>query len=383
MLTLNDPSDAANSPYIDTHSGLLDLVTRLEEAPEIALDTEADSLHHYFEKVCLIQLAAGEKDAIVDPLCGMDLSPLLALLTRKPLLLHGADYDLRMMRMTFGFLPEREVFDTMLAARLLGYEAFGLASLVERFFGVRLSKGGQKSDWSRRPLSESQLRYAGDDTRYLLPLAARLRDDLERLGRIEWHRETCESMVIQASRESEKDQNERWRIKGSFQLTPRQLNFLQALFQWRDLEARGVDRPPFHILGNQQLLDLAVRAAPDPDGAFRAGPKLPRNCKGRRLQALKKAVREAAERPESQWPENKRRERPPTAPTGQLKALRAECDRLAEELGIASSTLAPRPALVNIARIKPVTLEEIIDCGPLMGWQARLLEPGIRKLLKK
>lgn len=380
---MNDTADAEDTLYTDTHSGLLHLVARLEKAPEIALDTEADSLHHYFEKVCLIQLAAGEESAIVDPLCGMDLCALLALLTRKPLILHGADYDLRMMRLTFGFLPEGEVFDTMLAARLLGYEEFGLASLVERFFGVRLSKGGQKSDWSRRPLSESQLRYAGDDTRYLLPLAARLREDLERLGRIEWHRETCRSMVIQASRESEKDPNERWRIKGSFQLTPRQLNCLQALFQWRDLEARAADRPPFHILGNQQLVDLAVRAASDPEGAFRAGPKLPRNCKGRRLQALKKAVREAAERPESRWPECKRRERPPSAPSGLLKALRDECNRLAKELGIPSSTIAPLPALVNIARIKPVTREGIMECGPLMHWQAGLLEPGMRTLLKK
>ncbi len=112
---MNDAADAEDSLYIDTPSGLLDLVTRLEEAPEIALDTEADSLHHYFEKVCLIQLAAREENAIVDPLCGMDLSPLLALLARKPLLLHGADYDLRMMRMSFAFLPEGEVFDTMLA----------------------------------------------------------------------------------------------------------------------------------------------------------------------------------------------------------------------------------------------------------------------------
>jgi len=313
----------------------------------------------------------------------MDLSPLLALLARKPLILHGADYDLRMMRMSFGFLPEREVFDTMLAARLLGHEEIGLASLVERFFGVRLSKSGQKSDWSRRPLSDSQLRYAGDDTRYLLPLAARLRDDLERLGRIEWHRETCASMVVQASRESEKGQNDVWRIKGSFHLTLRQLNFLQALYQWRDLEARKANRPPFHILGNQQLLDLVVQAASDPEGAFRAGPKLPRNLKGRRLQALKKAVREAAEKPESQWPECKRREHPPSAPAGLLKALRAECDRLAEELGIPSSALAPRPALVNIARTKPVTLEKIMGCGPLMRWQARLLESGIRRVLTK
>jgi len=109
--------------YIDTDSGLLGLLSRLEEAPRIALDTEADSLHHYFEKVCLVQLSAGEEGAaIVDPLCGLDLSPLLGLLARKTLILHGADYDLRMMRLTFGFLPEGEVFDTMLAARLLGHE---------------------------------------------------------------------------------------------------------------------------------------------------------------------------------------------------------------------------------------------------------------------
>jgi ribonuclease D len=166
-------------------------------------------------------------------------------------------------------------------------------------------------------------------------------------------------------------------------MTRRELNFLKALFQWRDLEARSADRPPFHILGNQQLLDLAVQAASDPRGALRAGPKLPRNLKGRRLQALKKAVGEAAEKMESQWPERKRGERPKSAPAGLLKALRAECDRLAEELGIPSSTLAPRPALVNIALEKPASLERVVECGPLMRWQARLLEPGIRRLLAK
>ncbi len=380
---MNDRTPAPSCLYVDTNSDLKDLVSRLWEAPEIALDTEADSLHHYFAKVCLIQLSAAEEHAIVDPLSGMDLSALLEVLTHKPLILHGADYDLRMMRISYGFLPKGEVFDTMLAARLLGYQEIGLAALVDRFFGVKLSKAGQKSDWSRRPLSESQLRYAGDDTRYLLPLAARLRDDLEKLGRIEWHRETCASMVVLAARENEEDRSDRWRIKGSFQMTRGQLNVLRAAFEWRDLEARKADRPPFHILGNQQLLDLAGRAVSDPKGAFGAGLKLPKNCKGRRLQALKQAVRGAAEQPESAWPERKRRERQRSAPTGRLKAVRAECDRLAKELGIESSALAPRPALVNIAREKPMTLKGIMECGPLMSWQARLLEPAIVKILKR
>jgi len=208
---LNDNTAVPGILYVDTPAGLEDLVSRLEDVPEIALDTEADSLHHYFEKVCLVQLSAGEEQAIVDPLSGMDLAPLIDLLRRKDLVLHGADYDLRMMRLTFGFIPEGEVFDTMLAARLLGHDRLGLAPLLEDIFGVSLSKGGQKSDWSRRPLSESQLRYARNDTRYLLPLAKRLREDLRSLGRIEWHRETCRSMVLQASRENAKDPDEAWR----------------------------------------------------------------------------------------------------------------------------------------------------------------------------
>lgn len=379
---MNDPAAAATFLYIETEASLVDLLSRLEQAQRIALDTEADSLHHYFEKVCLIQLSAGEENFIVDPLCGMDLTPLLALLAQKPLILHGADYDLRMMRMTFGFLPEREVFDTMLAARLLGHEELGLASLVERFFGVKLSKGGQKSDWSRRPLSETQLRYASDDTRYLLPLAGKLRDDLGRLGRIEWHREACQSMVMHASRESVKDPDEAWRIKGSVSLTRCQLNFLQAVFLWRDREARRADLPPFRILGNRQLLDLAVLEASDPEGVLRSGLKLPRNCKGKRLHALKEALREAAGRPESQWPDFKRRGRPLLVPTSLLKALRTECDRVAKDMGIASSTLASRSALENISRNRPGTLEEIVECGPLMHWQARLLEPGVREILE-
>ncbi len=378
-----DPAKAKTALYVDTDAGLLDLVARLEGAPEIALDTEADSLHHYSAKVCLIQLSAGDEHAIVDPLAGTDLSALLRVLARKPLVLHGADYDLRMMRTSFGFLPEGEVFDTMLAARLLGCREIGLAALVERFFGKKLSKGGQKSDWSRRPLSASQLRYAADDTRYLPALAAGLRDDLERLGRLDWHRETCASMVLQASHESEEEPGDRWRIKGSFKMTRRELHVLRAVFAWRDFEARRADRPAFHILGNQQLLELAVLSASDPTGAFPAGLKLPRNCRGRRLQALKQAVRDAAAQPESAWPACRQRERQRSAPAGRLKALRAECDRLARDLGIESSALAPRPALVNIAREKPATLEGIMKCGPLLGWQARLLEPGIEKIRKK
>jgi len=383
---MNEPASAPPFLYVDTGPRLRDLLRRLEGAQAVALDTEADSLHHYFEKVCLIQLTAGQEHAIVDPLCGLDLSPLMDVLARRTLVLHGADYDLRMLRMTFGFRPQGEVFDTMLAARLLGHEALGLAALAERLLGVGMSKGGQKSDWSRRPLSPAQLRYAADDTRYLLPLAERLREDLARLGRIPWLRESCSVMVRHAAQEREKDPDEVWRIKGASRLGREQLNVLRSLFYWRDREARQADHPSFRILGNQQLLELAARAVSDPEGALggSGGFELPRNCTGRRLQALKEALREAAAKPQNEWPDLRRHEPPPRkVPAGLLADLRAEAGRLARETGLDSTTLATRSALENIARTRPDGREAIAECGPLMEWQARLLEPGVQRILKR
>ncbi len=137
--------------YIDTNSGLDALIPRLGHAERIALDTEADSLHHYFEKICLIQLSFHGEDYLLDPLSKIDLSQFLNVLSTKPLIIHGADYDLRMLRTSFGFRPQREVFDTMLAAQILGYEQFGLAALIHRYLDTTVTKQGQKSDWSLRP----------------------------------------------------------------------------------------------------------------------------------------------------------------------------------------------------------------------------------------
>jgi len=381
---MNPADDPAPFAYVDSDPGVRALLARLEGAPEIALDTEADSLHRYREKVCLIQLSAGPHHAVVDPLCGADLSGLLALLARKPLVLHGADYDLRMLRTAFGFRARGGVFDTMLAARLLGFEALGLAALAEQILGVALCKGGQKSDWSRRPLSAAQLRYASDDTRVLLPLAERLRADLDGLGRIPWHRECCDLLVRNAEQDRDRDPDEQWRIKGSGRLTRRALQALRALHDWRDREARRADVPPFRILANPQLLELAVRAANQEGFALPSCPNLPRACTGSRLRALEACLRDAALAPETLWPEPRAREEPPPrVPAALLGALRAEGARVARQAGIETAALVTRSALENIARARPGTLEEMTACGPLMHWQARLLHPGFRRILDR
>ena len=195
---------------------------------------------------------------IVDPLAGLDLSEFLSALADKPLLVHGGEYDLRMMLGSMHFRPKHGIFDTLPAAQLLGCDQLGLVALADKYLGVTLSKKGQRSDWSRRPLSEGQLSYAVDDTRHLAQLADILKAELEKLGRLDWHREMCERIVQFTQEEKPPADPERiWRIKGCRDLNNRQLAYVRELWHWREHEAQEADIPPFKVLGNQGILDLA------------------------------------------------------------------------------------------------------------------------------
>ena len=197
---MNTP-ESKSYVYVRERAAMETLIERIASAERVAVDTEADSLHNYFEKVCLIQLSLGEEHYIVDPLAGLELSGFLAALAEKPLIFHGGDYDLRMMRASLGFISRREVFDTMIAAQLLGIEQIGLAALIEKYFGVTIEKAGQKSDWSRRPLSEKQLSYAVNDTRFLERARRLFGSELSERGRLEWHAESCQAMVESTGRD--------------------------------------------------------------------------------------------------------------------------------------------------------------------------------------
>jgi ribonuclease D len=359
------------------------LTQRIAAAERVALDTEADSLHNYFEKVCLVQLSLGGEHYIVDPLCGLDLNEFLEALADKPLILHGGDYDLRMLRASMGFRPRREVFDTMIAAQLLGFEQIGLAALIERFFAITIGKAGQKSDWSRRPLSDNQLRYAVNDTRFLAQLADRMRDELGARRRVDWHRESCRAMVQSTGRDHARDPEDAWRIKGAGRLTRRQLAYLRELWRWRDQHARSANLPAFRILGNQEILELLHWAESHPGVPLHQGPKLPRNIAGSQLTTLEEAITRVAGMDETEWPELRKRDQdaPRNDCIEEINALRAECARIAKELEIAASTLAPRAALEAIARSRPRTVDEIIASGGLLRWQAELVQGAVEKCL--
>jgi len=349
----------------------------LRRASRIALDIEADSFHHYYEKTCLIQVSAGGADYIIDPLAGFDLGPFLEVLAETPLILHDGGYDLRMLRASFDFRPNAPVFDTMLAARLIGIERYGLTAMIEQVFDVHLPKTGQKSDWSRRPLSEAQLTYAAMDTHYLERLADRLARRLERLGRTDWHRQCCRCMVEMAGLPPREKTPDRWRIKGSATLTPRQLAYLRALWYWREREAQNADRPPFKILGNGSLIELAVWAAEHPNTCLEHGPKLPRHFNERRRQRLRRALARAGQLRPDQWP-GPRKSGPAPPDIAEVRKrtdrLLTACRRIAHGLQIAPDLLASRAAIEAVARARPSRPDQLARVGRFMPWQVDLLK---------
>lgn len=373
-----------NYVYVSEPAVLERLTQRIRGAGKVALDTEADSLHNYFEKVCLVQLSFGSEHYLVDPLAELDMTGFLEALAEKPLIVHGGDYDLRMMRTWQSFRPRGEVFDTMIAAQLLGIEQIGLAALIERFFAITIGKDAQKSDWSRRPLSQVQLRYAINDTRFLEGLAERLHDEMHQRARVNWHRESCRAMVDSTERDRIRDPEGIWRIKGAGRLSRRQLAYLRELWHWRDMLARRTNRPPFKVFGNQQILEVLHWAESHPDTPLKQGPKLPRNIVGSWLRTLEDAIARAARMPPTEWPEQSPLLRARTATIDyqeHFDALRGECAKIARELDIAPPTLAPRAALEAIAQNRLQTLDEIIKSGGLLHWQAELVQPAVEKTL--
>jgi ribonuclease D len=346
---------------IASASQLAELLPQFEKADRVAVDTEADSLHCYREKLCLLQISLPGQDYVVDPLAGVDLAPLCAALERKEIVLHGADFDLRLLRRGLNFTAQR-LFDTVIAARLLGIREFSLAALIKRYFDVQLGKGSQKANWARRPLPARMLEYAVNDSHYLLPLAEGLESQLKQCDRIDWLRQSCQRAIEQAAVERVRDEDEVWRIRGSASLRGRAAAVLRALWQWREKEAEAADRPPFHILQNHELLNAAVSFASD---------KLPdyRHFSSRRRQAFRAAATSALQSRESEWPVSQRRSgtRPSAEMLARTEELRRRRDRAAMELDLEPSFIAPRSTLGVIAedQTRATTL--------LVPWQRELL----------
>ncbi|MBI4028695.1 MAG: HRDC domain-containing protein [Verrucomicrobia bacterium] len=383
-------TDALPQP-ITTAEGLAPLLRAIRSAPEVCMDTEADSLHHYFEKICLLQFtlpeldAAGLMHALVDPLAGLDLTPLFDALKGKPLVLHGADYDLRMLRGDFDFVPS-VIFDTMLAARFAGQSGLGLDKLVERYAGKHLDHGAQKADWSQRPLPPRLLKYSVEDTSHLPLIAQKLREELAALGRTEWHRQQCRQLIEMSAASQMRDPEHLWRIKGSFDMDRQSLAILRELWRWRDHEARKWDRPSFMVLSNEKLLELIVWAKEHPREDIRHGPALPKRWPPWRFRTLQEAVRRAWDLPAAQWPlPAPRGKRPPYDPRFglRLQALRTARDAVAKRVQLNPAILAPNGMLEAIAARIPWSIEDFDSIEKWLPWQSEVLGSPLLESLKR
>jgi ribonuclease D len=333
----------------------------LEKYDPIAADTEGDSLHCYFEKLCLIQIGLPDQDVLLDPLEGLDFTRLNAILRQKKIILHGCDFDLRMLRRGIQFVPG-EVFDTYIAARLIGLKEVGLASLVKQFFSIELPKSSQKANWARRPLTPAMIEYATNDTRYLLHIAERLTQELHSKGRWDWFEESCQRAVAAAAEDREKDPERIWKVPGSAALRGIELAVLRAVWHWRDNEAKKADRPSFQILRNEELIEIAKSAG-------KGGKDIPATVHGLRRKRLEEALGVALRLPEAEWPPRIRlpRNRPNDEEERRLEGLKGRRDRVAADLEIDPGVVAPRQALERVARAP-----ESVG-STLMRWQQQLL----------
>lgn len=363
------------------------LLEQIRDAERIALDTEADSYHHFYPKVCLIQLSTEDSHFIIDPLAGFDLQDFFEILCRKNLVLHDAGYDLRMLKSSFGFEPKGEIFDTMLAARLIGLEHIGLSNLLEDFLEVKVHKKNQRADWSRRPLSDELLKYAIDDTYHLLKLSDILAEKLRALGRLHWHQQSCRWSVCSALQppRNEVDPDEIWRIAGVSRLKPKEMAFVRELWHWRQKEAQKADVPPFRILYPKQMLALAVWAASRKKKIPLDPRRLPRSCRAERLASLQRAIEKASQIPPEEWPDRKK----PTAgrqPTfeqqNQIETLRKRVALIGQSLNLSPQWIAPKATLTSIVLRKLDTPEKIVRSNLLTGWQAELLEPVLNDVFR-
>jgi ribonuclease D len=350
---------------IDTQDKLAAFLPVVKSAAWLALDTEADSLHAYPEKVCLIQISTTEGDRLVDPLAGIDINPFLDALAGRELIFHAADYDLRLLRKHHEFTPS-VIFDTMLASRLLGERQFGLSSLVEKFLGVKLDKGSQKADWARRPLTEKMEAYARNDTHHLKPLEQKLNAELRAKGRLGWHQESCARLIVECSQPAMVNEDEVWRIKGSTFLERPALAVLRELWHWREREALAANRPPFFVLAHEKMVEISIAVSEKKP----VEPLIPARMHPRRRENLLAAVRAAQAVPPEKFPEKirHRSQRPTEAEFRRFREIEKRRDKHAHELGIDPTLIAPKSVLGDLARDWDKYALE------LMNWQRELLK---------
>lgn len=362
---------------VENSAQLAPLLAALDRTEEASVDTEADNLYHYRTRVCLLQFLVDGEIYLVDVLAPeLDLEPLWERLAKKHLLMHGSDFDLRLLHDLRGFRA-KSMFDTMLAAQLLNRQRVGLAALLEEHFGVTLDKGSQTANWSKRPFTKKLLDYAALDVFHLPKLRDILTHELAKLDRLEWLDQQCQRQIDNAAAGFPGNDENAWRIGRSERLHSHGLAVLHAVWHWREEWARKLDVPPFKVTGNDLLMKIAEAA----DHGSTGQAIMETTNLGRRHERLASSLAAALEAGFARDPHTLPRRRGRNPDLQPLSAselalqdrLKADRDRVAARIQLDPTLIANRAQLALIARA-PGKLDEF-----LLPWQADLLrhEPSL------
>jgi ribonuclease D len=369
---------------IGSEQGLKAVAEALGEVRLFAADTEAAGYHRYHDGICLLQLSTRHDTFLIDTL-EVDSLGALADLFASPdheVVLHDADYDLRLLARDFG-VAVGGLFDTKIAAQLLGEPSIGLGALVEKHLGTRLDKKHQRADWAQRPLSASMLEYAAEDTRHLPALRDRLREALERAGRLHWAEEEFALREVARWDTDGPDDDAYLRLKNTRDLKPRQMAALRELYNWREEVARRRDVATFRVVGNDVLTAIA-RALPADSRALAHTAGVPGSIADRHGDELAAAVQRALALPESELPQRVRgpRRPPPDPALGErAERLKRARDAAAEALNLDRGFLMPRHQLEEMARLQPASPEAMLQVSDMRRWQVEALSDRLLRAL--
>ncbi len=365
---------------VATPAALQSLVARLMQATQVAVDTEANSLHAYQEQVCLIQFSISAGDYVVDALALDDLSPLAPFFAAPTIekIFHAADYDLIILKRDHQLLCHN-LFDTMWAARILGWPKVGLGNVLEEHFNIHLNKKFQRYDWGKRPLDPKALRYAGLDTHYLRDLRALQAAALKELGRWEEAQEVFTYLCNHVPDPQPPDPDEfYWRIKGVRDLPYHEQAMLYRLYRWREAAAERLDRPTMKVMSSRQLVKVA-QVQPRTRQALADAGLTPYQIR-RFGDEILKAVRQGPLSPPSQPHDHTR---PPDEVLERYDVLKAWRKDVAAQRGVDSDVILPNATLWNLAWHPPQELDDLEDDPAIGPWRCKTYGPQILKLLTR
>jgi ribonuclease D len=345
---------------------LRQMVNKLSSEPILAVDTESNSLYAYQERVCLIQFSTPQDDFLVDPLALDDLSPLESLFADPHIekIFHAAEYDLITLKRDYKFDFEN-LFDTMIAARILGWEEIGLGSILKAEFDVELNKRYQRANWGKRPIPPEMLAYARLDTHYLIPLRFRLKSELKSNGRWPLAEEDFARLRHVNGRDPQDQPEPCWRVRGAYDLNPQQAAVLLELCRYRTKVAKSINRPVFKVIGDRTLLAIA-EMCPRSEGELKVITALsPKQCQ-RHAAGLLRAV-EGGLKTEPVYPP--RTPRPNELYLLRLETLRNWRKMTAKEMQVKSDVVLPRDVMNAIAAHDPANHDELAELMDQVPWR--------------